>query len=73
MLNIAREGWAEVPYLEAWLHKSTPFETISLQQLQSGNFSGTLERLLKHSRAKGIKPDGIEQAVEIILPMLLKL
>jgi len=72
VLNIAREGWAEVPYLEAWLNKSTPFETISLQQLQSGEFSEPLERLLKHSRAEGIKPDGIEQALEIILPMLLK-
>jgi len=72
VLNIAREGWAEVPYLEAWLGKSIPFETISLQQLQSGKFSGTLERLLKYSRADGVKPDGIEQAVEIVLPFLLR-
>jgi hypothetical protein len=71
VLNIAREGWAEVPYLEAWLGKSTPFETISLQQLQSGDFSDTLERLLKHSRAKGIVPDGVEQAMKIVLPMLI--
>ena len=71
VLNVAREGWAEVPYLEAWLRKSTPFETISLPQLQSGDFNGALERLLKLSRAKGIVPEGIEQAVEIILPLLI--
>jgi len=72
VLNIAREGWAEVPYLEAWLRNLIPFESISLQQLQSGDFSDTLERLLKHSRTEGIKPDGITEAVETMLSLLVR-
>jgi hypothetical protein len=70
VLNIAREGWAETPYLEAWLRQSTPFETISLQQLQSGGFSDTLKLLLEASCEEHVEPTGTDEVVDMVLPFL---
>jgi hypothetical protein len=70
VLNVARERWAETPYLEAWLEGRVPFETISLEQLQAGDFVAALARLLEHSQAEPSKLDGVDAAVEILLPWL---
>ncbi len=62
VLYAERHGWAETPWLEAWLARHQPCMAIPLQRLLDGDIETAIERLLAAPRRPAITPTGVGEA-----------
>lgn len=72
VLNIARDLWAETPFLIQWLEKFVAFKTVSLKQTLNGEIGEEITALLVQGHRAGMKSSGVEQAVELLLSLIKK-
>ncbi len=69
-LNIARADWGESAVLEAWLGRHVALKTVPLAQLLGGDVADEVSALLQAQRGIPVPPSGIDEAVELLLPLL---
>jgi UDP:flavonoid glycosyltransferase YjiC (YdhE family) len=70
VLNIARDNWAETPFLIQWLKKIVAFKSVTLKQVLNGDISTEVMELLTQGHRPAMKKSGVQQAVELLLPLL---
>jgi hypothetical protein len=71
LLTLARPDWPETEYLNAWAKCHGRHEEITRAQFYSGDFSGSLERLLSRPVPTTVpEPTGIGEAVDFITALL---
>ncbi len=62
VLYAERHGWAETPWLEAWLCRHQPCKALPLQQLLNGDIEPAVDRLLAAPPRPAIAPTGVIEA-----------
>ena len=65
-LVVPREGWAESPWLMAWLARHARLETLSLEALRHGEFEPALQALASQPGRPVAIGDGAAQLAEAI-------
>ncbi len=72
VISVARDDWAETPYLDAWLQCHVPLRSISLADFRAGRLAAEVAELLAAPRARAIEPTGIGETVNLLLPYLAR-
>jgi len=70
VLYTERPDWPESPHLDHWLKAHTQAMATSSGSLLDGSLPGLLQKLFSLPRQRVASPEGINQAVDIMLAML---
>jgi hypothetical protein len=70
VLYLSRGDWPEEPYLVPWLRRRVPARELSLPDLMAGRLGGAIAELLAAGRSRPVEPSGVEQAADLIEPLL---
>lgn len=70
VLYLSRADWPEEPYLVAWLRERVPALELSLEDLRAGRLAAPIAALLAAGRAQPVDPSGVEEAADLIEPLL---
>jgi hypothetical protein len=70
ILALERQDWPETVYLNGWVQQHGHLEVMTREQFLGGRFAPQVTALLAKPVRPGIEPDGIRQAVEILIKMI---
>lgn len=70
VLYLSRPDWPEEPALTRWMHAHARAREIPLSDLLAGDVAAAIWELLAAPRPEPVEPSGIEQAADLIEPLL---
>lgn len=70
VLYVSRPDWPEEPALTRWMHAHARAREIPLSDLLAGDIAAPIAALLAAPRPEPVEPGGIEQAADLIEPLL---
>ena len=70
VLYVPRKTWPEAPYLERWLARHSRCVPITWEQLERGDLSDALARLLAMAPAPPMAATGVDEAADHLLRLL---
>ncbi len=70
VVYVDRPDWPEAPALNRWLEAHTHAASITADQLQTGMFQEVLTALLQKPPKSAVFPNGVSQAVDILMKFL---